>query len=374
MGPMNVAIVNLFRADQALRDAKGRLDAATKNVRLQQRRTDDLGERLQVTSAKLRELQVRSANLDLDMRARDEQIERLRTTQQAAKNNKEYQSLLVEINTRKVDRSKVEEEAIKVLEQVETVTAETTALAASLDAERVKVAEVKGQMAETVGKLQAEIDSLTGPREAAVTSLSAKALTAFNRLADHHEGEALAALIKPDRRKEEYACSGCMMGLVTDVYNKLHTRDDMVFCPSCRRILYIPDDLPVEAAVNNKKPSMRSVGSARTKIVKTGPAAVGEPSVASPPPRPQTPLEMLLTAAQGESVKGALDADQRPLELSVLIDGRDMGRFKGKSADNLLRIIRFRLEEADLRHEVEVSTVAPPQTADDLVERTIPAQ
>ncbi len=63
----------------------------------------------------------------------------------------------------------------------------------------------------------------------------------------------MSALAKPDRRREEYACSACNMDLVTDVYNKLHTRDELVFCPSCRRMLYIPDDLPIELAVNKVK-------------------------------------------------------------------------------------------------------------------------
>ena len=63
----------------------------------------------------------------------------------------------------------------------------------------------------------------------------------------------MSPLIKPDSRREEYSCSACMMDLVRDVYNKLHMRDELVFCPSCRRILYIPEDLPVEAAVHKVK-------------------------------------------------------------------------------------------------------------------------
>jgi len=43
------------------------------------------------------------------------------------------------------------------------------------------------------------------------------------------------------------------MDLVADIYNKLHTRDDLVYCPNCQRILYIPDDLPPEMAVNKRK-------------------------------------------------------------------------------------------------------------------------
>jgi predicted nucleic acid-binding Zn-ribbon protein len=355
MGPTNVALVKLFRADQALRDAQQRLDVATKSVRLQDRRCNDLAEKLKLTQAKHRELQVRGNSLDLDMRSRDAHIERLRNQQQSSKNNKEYQSLLVEINTRKVDRAKVDEEAMRVLEQTETVGAEAAALATALEGERAKHAELKAQMGDTVVQLQAEIDSLQKPRDDLAAALPPKARTAFDKLADHHDGEALAALIKPDRRKEEYACSGCMMDLVTDVYNKLHSRDDLVFCPSCRRILFIPDELPPELAVHGKKPAVRSASASARSAKSAGASA--EPSRPSAPPKPKTQLEVLLTAAHGESVKNAIDADQRPLEFTVTVDGRDMGQFKGKSGDNLERIIRFRMEELGLRHEVQVVPV-----------------
>jgi hypothetical protein len=46
MGPTNVALVKLFRADNDLRDAQNRLDEAGKNVRLQERRVNDLEAKL----------------------------------------------------------------------------------------------------------------------------------------------------------------------------------------------------------------------------------------------------------------------------------------------------------------------------------------
>ena len=308
------------------------------------------------TQASHLELQARSGLYDLDMKARDEQIERLRTQQQASVNAKEYQSLLVEINTRKVDKAKVEEEALRTMEQAESTGTELAALTTSLGSERAKAAELKASMGDTVAALQVEIDSLEGPRDEVAAALPPKALTAFEKLADHHDGEALAALIKPDRRREEYACSGCMMDLVTDVYNKLHSRDDLVYCPSCRRILFIPDDLPPEMAVNGKKPALRPASTAKSKRSKSSDTAA-EPTEPYVAPKPKTQLETLLTAAQGESVKNAVDADQRPVELSVTIDGRAMGNFKAKSADNLERIIKFRLEELNLKHQVAVAQV-----------------
>jgi hypothetical protein len=255
MGPTNVALVKLFQADQQLREAQARLDAATKNVRVQERRVNELAAKQAEASTKLKEHQSRGSALELDLRSRDEHIEKLRAQQQSAKNNKEYQAFLIEINTGKVDKGKIEEDWIRTTEAIERGQAELKELAAGLEAERAKLASMKEQITDTISRLQAEIDALRPARDEAAAAVPKKAMDAFTRLADHHEGEAMSALVKHDRRREEYSCSACMMDLVTDVYNKLHTRDDLVFCPSCRRILYIPDDLPPELAIKARPKS-----------------------------------------------------------------------------------------------------------------------
>lgn len=266
MGPTNIALVKLFQADQKLRAAQARLDATTKNVRVQERRVRDLNDKIAAAQKSLKEQQARGGALDLDLKSRDAHIEKLRTQQQQAKNNKEYQAFLVEINTGKVDRNKVEEDAMKVLEGIERLQAELKDLQAQLASESEKAATMKSQITAQTADLQAEIDAIKPEREAAAAGVSAKGRIAFDRLAERFDGEAMSPLIKPDRRREEYSCSACMMDLVRDVYNKLHTRDELVFCPSCRRILYIPEDLTPELAVHKPKEK-------KPRAVKAPPAA-----------------------------------------------------------------------------------------------------
>jgi predicted nucleic acid-binding Zn-ribbon protein len=253
MGPSNLALVKLFEADQKLREAQSRLDATTKNVRIQERRVRDLSDRIAALQKQLKDQQSHAGTLDVDLKSRDAHIEKLRTQQQQAKNNKEYQAFLVEISTGKVDRNKVEEEAIKILEGIEKMQAELKDLQAQLEGEQAKAATMKSQITQQTATLQAEIDAIKPEREAASQAVPRQAREAFDRLADRFDGEAMSPLIKPDKRREEYSCSACMMDLVRDVYNKLHTRDELVFCPSCRRILFIPEDLPVEEAVHKPK-------------------------------------------------------------------------------------------------------------------------
>ena len=74
MGPTNVALVKLFQADQTLREVQGRLEATTKNVRVQDRRVRDLNEKIAAASARLKEGQAKAHNLDVDLKARDAHI------------------------------------------------------------------------------------------------------------------------------------------------------------------------------------------------------------------------------------------------------------------------------------------------------------
>ena len=360
MGPTNVALVKLFRADAELREAQNRLDEAGKNVRLQERRVADLEAKLKDAQTRLKQQQSRAGQLDLDMRARDAHIEKLRTQQQSAKNNKEYQAFLVEINTGKVDRGKVEDEAVRVMGEVEKGQQEVAALNAALEGERTKLTTIKAQLADTIARHQAEVDALKPAREQAQSALPQKVVDAFYRLADRYEGDALSALSRPDRRREEYLCTACNMELAIDIYNKLHSRDEIVFCPNCRRILYIPEELTPEAAISTGKSKGGASGRTRTKKVSGATSgASGEDDSAGSPQvtiekRAKGDLGQLLSRAQGESVQAAVVSGSNPVDCEVYIDNELAGYYKGRDPGHLERNIKYRLEEVGRKVDLRV--------------------
>src|SRR3954471_1647603 len=146
MGPTNLALVKLFRADQELRAAQENYDTAARSVRLLERRVNDLSGKLSALQLALREQQSKAGNMELDLKTRDAHIEKLRTQQQQAKTNKEYQVFLTEINLGKVDRNKVEEELMGAMEVVERTQGEVKTLHAQLDEEQKKLTTIKAQL------------------------------------------------------------------------------------------------------------------------------------------------------------------------------------------------------------------------------------
>jgi hypothetical protein len=258
MGPTNIALVKLFQVDQQLREAQGRLETASRGVRIQERRVNDLREQFKLAQTNLREQQSQAAQLELDVKTRDAHIEKLRAQQQNCKSHKEYQTFLTEINTEKLDKAKVEEEALKLMEAAQTLQAEVKALGARIETEQQAFDASRQQIAERLAQLQVEVDRFRPLRDEAARAVAVNAIDSFERLAERFEGEAMASIGKPERRREEYICNACNMSLVADVYNRLHSRDEMVECPNCRRLLFIPDDLPPEMAIN-AKPARKSL-------------------------------------------------------------------------------------------------------------------
>lgn len=357
MGPTTVALLRLFRADKALREALERLDAVTRDVRLQETRYAQAVARLATAQTRLKDLQVKSANYDLDLKMRLEHIDKLRERQTQAVNNKEFQASLVEINSAKVDRAKIEEAAIKLLEQLEGAASDAKNYTTALESEESKLAEMKAKMGDKAIGAQAEVDRLRPDRDEAAKALTPAIVEQFDRLGDRYEGESMAAIERPSMREEEYLCTGCNMGLVPDVFNKLKTRNDIVTCPSCRRILYIPDTMTIENAVGKKSRSTKTGDKATRTIKKTITKTAAT--------EPESKWTSLVAAAQGESARGAAEADHKPVECRVVINDEVVGVFKGKSAEHLDRVIRFRMAEANLSANVVVTPVeaAPAKPA-----------
>ena len=211
-----------------------------------------------VCSKGLKELQTRVATLELDIKSRESHIEKLRGQQQQAKNNKEYQTFLIQINTEKVDKSKSEDELLGLMGEVEKLQQEVTLLTNQVEAEKQNLEAMKLQITRKLETIQQEVESLKPARDAAAANVATNVLEQYERLAERFDGEAVSAIQRPNKRVEEYICNACNMSLAPDLYNRLHSRDESLLCPNCRRFLYIPEDLTPSEAI--KQPKKKAAG------------------------------------------------------------------------------------------------------------------
>ena len=231
--------------DRQVKGLRTRLDAATRRLDAQRNKHDQLQRQQQELAGQLRLAQATAASRELELKQMEERIDKHRAQMNNVTSNKEYSALLVEINTIKIDKSRLEDETPEQLSKVDLLKSELQQKGTSVtDQERIVVAaqsEVDQCRAEVGDKLEA----LVAQRDEAARDIPPTILPTFERLAQSSDdGGAMAEVIEENRRTMEYTCGGCYMSIPAENVNSLITRPDaLICCPSCNRILYVDQNL-----------------------------------------------------------------------------------------------------------------------------------
>lgn len=323
VGPTTVALLNYFRADRAFQAARAKLDAATRSVRVQEAKVNQLTAEHADLHKKSLETEAKAKELELEVKSKDERIETLRARQSNATNPKEYQALIVEINTQKVDKGKLEEQALALMEQAETQKKVVTEAKAKVEAEAAKLTSMRAEIDGKVREITAEVDAARAPRDEIGKAVPPQAITIYARMADRFEGEAMAAIEKPDPRDIEYLCTGCNTYLVANIYNRLMSpRDELVTCPSCQRILFVPEELTPEMALSKKAPrekKAKAEGESKPRAPRKKKEAGGAEAAAAPGSVAEA-LAAGASSASGKGPKATVKPTSAPLP--SVADGR----------------------------------------------------
>ena len=240
---LNDALVKLHLVDQQLRGLESRVTGARRHAKAQHNQLEKLKTDREQLAAQLKQAEASAANLEMEITATDERIEKLRQQMNSVKTNKEYSAMLVEVNTLKADRGKVEDRALELIGEVESLRTQLAELDASI-AEQQRVAEMAdAELNERHSEVADRLEELKAERAEAARELPGEALVIFDRLADTTDGEPMAPIIEQDRRRLEYVCGGCYMQVPVEKVNLLLAKNEMVRCPSCTRILYLEPEL-----------------------------------------------------------------------------------------------------------------------------------
>jgi predicted nucleic acid-binding Zn-ribbon protein len=224
------------------------IETKTRLVEVKRKNLRRVEEKAQENHLLARNLQAKLDSQSLEIAAREDSVGKHREALNRAKTNKEYAAILSVMNTEKADNTRQEADVFKLMEELQVV----KNVGAEIDAERLKLLDelnVAAAAAEAFQReCQAEWDRLQSGRQEHAVRVLPGALSVFERVAERHEGEALAAVVKPFPKREEYACSGCNLKVPVETVNALRTRDDLQLCRTCGRILYVESAAAVRSS------------------------------------------------------------------------------------------------------------------------------
>ncbi len=239
MGATLDALHRLQEVEIQLAEVRMSVERRHRAVRRQELRNRELESEIETKRGALQRDQIDADTLDVDMKAHDASIAKLRQSLNQAKTNKEYSAILTQLNTEKADNGKVEERVMTLLTEIETKRADINETEEALREEVSKLDGFKAAAATAEEKARGRLERLQSERDQAASIVPAGALELFERVAKKSDGEALAMVLRTHPKREEYVCDGCNMSITIEQVNAITSRDEAVICNICGRILYM---------------------------------------------------------------------------------------------------------------------------------------
>ena len=185
---------------------------------------------------KVKELESRRKDLDLEVQAKKGQIEKYANQQLQTRKNEEYRALAHEIETCKQAIVKIEDQEIELMEQGEGAQKEV-ARATQLAAEAKKLMDDQlAQLGAREENLKKELAQLSANRDELASAVDDTSRARYERLFKNKGGNVVVGV-------QHGVCGGCHMKLPAQTLVTCQAQNELVTCINCGRILYYSRDM-----------------------------------------------------------------------------------------------------------------------------------
>jgi hypothetical protein len=241
--PLTDSLLVLYQVDSQVRGLRSRLESAERYLAVQNRMLQQINDQHEELQTRKRHHKALVGNLEMEMKASDERLEKLRDELNNSVTNKQYSAVLTELNTIKTQRAETEDQVLQNMEQIEELDGQVAENKTQIT-ERTKVCDVANtQLEERRGEVGERLAELEQERAVAAAAIPATSLAVFDEIADAYEGEAMSCIEEIDRRRREYACGECNMHMPFEqVLLVMGGGDELVKCTACNRILYLQEE------------------------------------------------------------------------------------------------------------------------------------
>lgn len=183
-----------------------------------------------------REIESRRKELELEVGAKKQLIERYANQQLQTRKNEEYRALAQEIQHCKDAIFKIEDQEIELMEQAEA-TQKDIARATQLAADAKKLLDDQNaQLTAREGKLKAQLADLESNRSELAAAVEDSARGRYERLTKSKGGNVVVGV-------QHGVCGGCHMRLPAQIIVSCQGQQELVSCTNCGRILYYSPDM-----------------------------------------------------------------------------------------------------------------------------------
>jgi uncharacterized protein len=220
---------------QKMESAASKITARKKDLPVQMSELETKFMELSAIASDQREqldaLRKRRKEKDNLLRMGQETLTRTRDRLLEVKTNREYQSILKEIETLEAKNSQIEDEIISLLEELDVFEKGVKTKEEDLDIQRRRYEEDKAKMSEELNSIAEELEICARKNNEIKKKISADVLRKYEQIKSAGRGVAVVSVWKE-------ICGGCHMSIPPQLYNELQKSNVLITCPNCSRIMY----------------------------------------------------------------------------------------------------------------------------------------
>jgi predicted nucleic acid-binding Zn-ribbon protein len=220
---------------QKIESVAGKIHAKRKHLPVQikmlEQEFNSLCEAVETQREQMESVRKHRQEKDAQLQTGQQTLKRTRERLFEVKNNKEYQSMLKEIEIFESKNSKMEDEVITLLDELEHLETAMKVSEEELKVKRQRFEEEKKKIENEMNALIGELDGCIRKSEEIRHEIPAEILRKYEQIKGVGRGVAVVAAWKE-------VCCGCHMSLPPQLYNELQKTTALMTCPNCSRIIY----------------------------------------------------------------------------------------------------------------------------------------
>ncbi len=228
-------LVKLQNIETELGSIKIKLDNAPKKLDMLDAELKAFEEALTDRQLLVDDLKKQYRSYESDVMVNLSRIKKTEEKLRAVKTNKEYQSLLKEIEDAKNKNSRIEDDMIECLDRIDDLEKsiaskkeEFSDLSERIRNEKEGIYHEEEKGKERIAALDCEWKDVAG-------SIEAELLKKYFIIKEQHQRGLAVVPVK------KAVCYGCNVNLPPQLYNELHGCETLKFCPNCQRIIYLDE-------------------------------------------------------------------------------------------------------------------------------------
>ncbi len=216
--------LRIRKLDEEIAKGYGDLDGRQAVIDARREEAADLAERLEVVEKEKSDVVHELEEETIRLKDRQTKLMNVQT-------NREYQSLLKEIEGTKAENKRREEEIQRYAEIGEAMVAKIAELNNTSDAEEGLLAEEKAKVEALAKDLETQKAKIDKARAEKAGKVSKAIYKRYEQLRERRNGMAIVGVTGG-------VCQGCFMNIPAQQFNEVLRGDQLHSCPTCQRMMY----------------------------------------------------------------------------------------------------------------------------------------